>query len=210
MAKLETRTRVIYTTNKDYSRDHYTILGIDPGSTTLGIAILYLAKDTLVITRTEAFTLDATRLSDFKLLDDRYPDRERRLIALGKSINKVLDSYQPCLVGIEAPFFNRRKPSAYAVLVETLYRLRLSLYQYDLNLPILEIDPPTAKRAIGVRRLKAKERRRLKLTTKDLVREALEPIKALNVSTELDLLDEHSLDAIAVAYSAYKHLLASL
>ena len=186
------------------------LLGIDPGSSTLGVAILELDSITFSIVATTAYTIEATKLELFNTLDLRLPERERRLRAISKAISLCLEDYKPLTLAIESPFFNSRKPSAYAVLIETMYVLKQTARAYDLNLPIIEVDPPTAKKAIGVRRLKAKERRRLKLTTKDLVREALLPLTALKLTSDIDSLDEHSLDAIAVAYSSYKQILARL
>ena len=186
------------------------LLGIDPGSSTLGVAILEINSITFSIVATTAYTIEATKLELFNTLDLRLPERERRLRAISKAISLCLEDYKPLTLAIESPFFNSRKPSAYAVLIETMYVLKQTARAYDLNLPIIEVDPPTAKKAIGVRRLKAKERRRLKLTTKDLVREALIPLTALKLTSDIDSLDEHSLDAIAVAYSSYKQILARL
>ena len=186
------------------------LLGIDPGSSTLGVAILEINSITFSIVATTAYTIEATKLELFNTLDLRLPERERRLRAISKAISLYLEDYKPLTLAIESPFFNSRKPSAYAVLIETMYVLKQTARAYDLNLPIIEVDPPTAKKAIGVRRLKAKERRRLKLTTKDLVREALLPLTALKLTSDIDSLDEHSLDAIAVAYSSYKQILARL
>ena len=186
------------------------LLGIDPGSSTLGVAILEINSITFSLVATTAYTIEATKLELFDRLDLRLPERERRLRAISKAISLCLEDYKPLTLAIESPFFNSRKPSAYAVLIETMYVLKQTARAYDLNLPIIEVDPPTAKKAIGVRRLKAKERRRLKLTTKDLVREALLPLTALKLTSDINSLDEHSLDAIAVAYSSYKQLLARL
>ena len=186
------------------------LLGIDPGSSTLGVAILEINSITFSLVATTAYTIEATKLELFDMLDLRLPERERRLRAISKAISLCLEDYKPLTLAIESPFFNSRKPSAYAVLIETMYVLKQTARAYDLNLPIIEVDPPTAKKAIGVRRLKAKERRRLKLTTKDLVREALLPLTALKLTSDIDSLDEHSLDAIAVAYSSYKQILARL
>lgn len=186
------------------------LLGIDPGSSTLGVAILEINSITFSIVATTAYTIEATKLELFNTLDLRLPERERRLRAISKAISLCLEDYKPLTLAIESPFFNSRKPSAYDVLIETIYVLKQTARAYDLNLPIIEVDPPTAKKAIGVRRLKAKERRRLKLTTKDLVREALLPLTALKLTSDIDSLDEHSLDAIAVAYSSYKQILARL
>ena len=186
------------------------LLGIDPGSSSLGLAILELDSTTFSIVTTTAYTIEATKLELFNTLDLRLPERERRLRAISKAVSLCLEDYKPLTLAIESPFFNSRKPSAYAVLIETMYVLKQTARAYDLNLPIIEVDPPTAKKAIGVRRLKAKERRRLKLTTKDLVREALLPLTALKLTESIDSLDEHSLDAIAVVYSSYKQLLARL
>lgn len=186
------------------------LLGIDPGSSSLGLAILELDSTTFSIVATTAYTIEATKLELFNTLDLRLPERERRLRAISKAVGLCLEAYRPLTLAIESPFFNSRKPSAYAVLIETMYVLKQTARAYDLNLPIIEVDPPTAKKAIGVRRLKAKERRRLKLTTKDLVREALLPLTALKLTESIDSLDEHSLDAIAVVYSSYKQILARL
>ena len=96
------------------------LLGIDPGSSTLGVAILEINSITFSIVATTAYTIEATKLELFNTLDLRLPERERRLRAISKAISLCLEDYKPLTLAIESPFFNSRKPSAYAVLIETM------------------------------------------------------------------------------------------
>ena len=49
------------------------LLGIDPGSSTLGVAILEINSITFSIVATTAYTIEATKLELFNTLDLRLP-----------------------------------------------------------------------------------------------------------------------------------------
>ena len=174
-----------------------TIVGIDPGSTNLGVGVLVIDLDTYQIVSTKAYTIHADKSDLFKEVAETHSDKFRRLKALEEHLLDAFNCYLPFLVASEAPFYNRFRPNAYGVLVEVISVIQNALWRYSEKIPLVTIDPPTVKKGIGA----------LKQKGKDPMREAMSKMTNLNIEQPLDDLDEHSIDAIAVAYSAYKQYL---
>lgn len=176
------------------------IIGLDPGSTTTGVGILYLNPNTLVIEKTTAFTIQADQLKHADWMSEHHADRFRRLVSLRQELTELFRRLQPIEVGCESPFYNRFRPNAYGVLVETLMFIRQAVWDYDEKIALTTIDPPNVKKAIGA----------AGNAKKDGMTEALSQMTALHLDTDVHLLDEHSVDAVAVAFGTYKELLRRL
>ncbi len=99
------------------------------------------------------------------------------------------------IVASESPFFNTRRPNAFAALLEVLTMIRDSVIEYNPYQPLIGIDPPTVKKAVGAPGN----------ADKTGVLSALFGISnSLKLDKKyIDQLDEHSVDAVAVAYCAY-------
>lgn len=174
-------------------------MGIDPGSTTLGVTIIEYDVITLEITKTYSHTLNAGRIplneNDVALNNERYA----RIFLLANILYELFREYGPNFVVSESPFLKRRFPLAFAVLTEVVFAIRMALHRYDPTIKLELVDPPTAKKAVGAIITKGKEQ-------KNPVRDAL--IKLLpdlnydptHYEQEFLCLDEHSIDSIAIAY----------
>lgn len=178
---------------------HYRILGIDPGTETLGVAILDLDIHTGEIVRSIAHTLVASHSPYFnRELANVHGHKAARLEAHKLNLFHLFKTAQPSLIASEAPFYNRFRPNAYAPLVETMMVIRDALRQYDWHKHLMVLDPPRVKKAVGAKG-NAK---------KDEVQAAL--LKHLKVirmdKTTFMKLDEHSVDALCVAYAHYQFL----
>lgn len=177
------------------ARDNISVIGIDPGSHTLGIAIVSFNLTDRSLSVVSAHTVDADKLLTFYPQDivDIHGERRSRLIALQSYLLDYFTSANPDIIVSESPFMGMRV-SAFETLTECCAALREAVYQYKQNKPLVMVSPTEAKKAVGVKG---------KGTTKEDVRAgvlAIPNLRFLNGIT-INALDEHAVDAIAVAYS---------
>jgi Holliday junction resolvasome RuvABC endonuclease subunit len=168
-------------------------MGIDPGTTTLGIS--HVTLDTSL--KTPRFTIQAAQTlkaknqhKDYLGLAFHHGELYARLQQLKDQLVPHLVEINPHIVVCESPFMGKFAQS-FAALVECLMVVRQAVVAYDLHLPIVLVDPTTAKKSVGV-----KIQRKMH---KDHVTQALRKRKDLTWKVALNDLDEHSVDATAVA-----------
>lgn len=182
------------------------IAGIDPGTETLGFGALKVNVVTLEIIESTAFTFVGSKLAGKDTwYGGVHGSRADRIAAHEDNLVDILHYYSPNLVASESPFFNRAFPQAYGALTETVDAIRNALWRYDSWLSLFMIDPPTVKKAVGAasptKGMTPKEK-------KELVKWAVMALPDLNYNgpTNIADLDEHSIDALAVAYCRLKIL----
>lgn len=175
------------------------IVGIDPGSENLGFATIEFDFATYEIVATKAITYVGSKLmSKNTWLTEHHGERVGRIACLKEIVIERLQELDPILVVCESPFYNPRRPGAYGVLVEVMLALKEATREYDPWRVLNMIDPPTVKKSVGAKGNAGKE---------DVLQAVLN-LPGLNYQGNVPLsdLDEHSIDAIAVAYSKYKEL----
>lgn len=173
------------------------IVGIDPGSDTLGISVLEFDIPTMTIVRTTARTIRASKLiKKNTLMADLHGERQLRVEILENEIFETLQEHMPISIAVESPFFSSRMPSAFGVLIEVMIAIKRAVYKYNSWRVVFLIDPPSVKKAIGASGG----------ADKDKVKACILLVPDLNYQgeTPLELLDEHSIDALAVAYGRFK------
>lgn len=192
----------MFALDQDLDQAICRIIGIDPGSTTLGFSVLEYDARTLKIIRTYAYTFNAGKMK-LNLLDiESHSERYARIYELMEAIYGGFVDLQPNFVICESPFMAMRRPQAYGALVEVVFAIRSALRKYDPIMSLDLIDPPSAKNAVGAAGNAKKEQ----------VFAALKKILGeIHFDEELsgcsfDDLDEHSIDGIAIAYSRWKKL----
>ena len=175
------------------------IVGIDPGSEMLGVSVFEFDIRTMAIVRCTAKTLQGSKLMRKHTLDiDLHGERQARVKALKEALIEILLEYEPIQIAVESPFFSARRPSAYGVLMEVLIAVKEAVYFYNSWRVVYLIDPPTVKKAVGAPGN----------ADKDKVKAAIMLLLDLHYEgeTPLELLDEHSLDSLAVGYCRIKEL----
>lgn len=183
------------------------LVGVDPGSDTLGFAVLRFNIETLAIVSVEARTLKGAKAAKGSWVSEVHGDRLGRIESHRETLFHLFQQIQPIDVASESPFFNRLHPGAYGPLMETIAAIRYALMAHDAWKDLRMIDPPTVKNAVGVKGNKGGKE------GKALMYEAVMRLApSLNYCGPLPIqyLDEHSIDAIAVAYSRYRTLLEEL
>lgn len=174
--------------------EHIRSIAIDPGLNNTGIAVFDIQVEPFKLLLIQAETLKADRLVDDSGLDDEdFIERHHKRYKLCNAFRKILEYHQPNIVVSESPFFDRRKPSSFAVLTEVITSLFDTVVEYSPLVRFSLVEPLLVKKTLGVAGQKGK----------DVVREAMakqtEILKVL--SDPLEQLDEHSIDAIGVGYT---------
>jgi Holliday junction resolvasome RuvABC endonuclease subunit len=180
-----------------------TIVGLDPGSFNLGVAVLQFDLVTYEIVSTQAWTLDGVKLArQFPWITQMYGDLEGRIYAMADALSRTLAYFQPLLVASEAPFISKKFPQAGLVLTRVVAAIRRCVMQFDFWKTLDIVDPPTVKMMVGAPGNAPKE----------VIKEKVLLLPGLNYigTVPLDQLDEHSIDALAVAYGRYRKLLEDL
>lgn len=182
------------------------IAGIDPGSNTLGVSIIDVEIDaphraTIIDART---FVGAQMLGPYRELAEVYGDRFARLRALEFSLLDYFHEMMPHSIISESPYMSRFA-ATYAALTECMTSIRRAVAGYNSRLPLITIDPASVKVGVKVSG---------KSGDKELMRQAVlgltdpsHPANAHGLRLEnpyqlpLHLLDEHSIDSLAVAFS---------
>lgn len=178
------------------------IVGIDPGSFNMGVAVILFNIETLEIVSTQAWTLSGVKLGrEERWTTELHGELEGRIAGMGNTLLEILRHFQPLLVASEAPFISKKFPQAGLVLTRVVSAIRLAVMQYDVWKSLDIIDPPSVKNAVGAAGNAPKE------VMKEKVLQL--PINYIG-KTPLQELDEHSIDAIAVAYGRLMKWLGDL
>jgi Holliday junction resolvasome RuvABC endonuclease subunit len=184
-----------------------TLCGIDPGTNTLGVAFIAFDVVTLQIVHSQAFTLKGEKLGRNSWITEAHGDKLGRITALKEELVKLFHYVQPMEFASEAPFYNRLHPGAYGPLVEVISAVTQAVMQYDVWKILHMIDPSTVKKAVGI------VGKIPKGEAKTYMRRHVVPLAGtLRYAGHIPIerLDEHSIDALAVAYCHYGRLLERL
>ena len=172
----------------------YKVIGIDPGLNNTGIAIFNIETIHNTIVSIEAFTIITDKLYNNTTLDEElYSERMVKLYKLKSNIIDIIKHFKPQTVVCESPFYNRFRPMAYGALLETISIIHSAIIEVDPYILFRTIEPLLIKKIIGAGSTKGKPDVKLAIQKTPLITNVL-----LN---DIDTLDEHSLDSIAVAYS---------
>lgn len=171
----------------------FRVVGIDPGTDTIGFSILdlYLSSGRIVVASSETIALSKL-LSNWRNEETIHGARTARLMALEERLFIYFETNQIHAVCAESPFL-RKFPQTFAALTECMSYIRRAVMAFDRYMPLDVVDPPTAKKAVGMLIKKG--------ATKEDVKNAIRKL-GLEFADGVDFeaLDEHSVDSIAVAY----------
>ena len=183
----------------DYRSADLCILGLDPSTVRVGLSVLHFDNETLELTKLKAYTLRAEHLfdQDSELVGFRG-NRNSRLLGLSRQIGLEIKEAEPFMVVHEAAYFDRRKPTAFEALSQSIAYITQAVVNVSERIQILPIEASIAKKAVGVTG-KGKEAVEEALLRKKDILEIWKNSNRISISE----LDEHSRDAIAMAYSGY-------
>ena len=188
---------------REWLRPFFILLGIDPGTNTLGVAQLKIDCGTLEITGTRAETFFASKLPGYRNhVSETHGDMQARVRAHRENLATLFDVSRPSFVAAESSFYKRSRPNAYQGLLYSVSNVREALWGYDPTMSLILVEPSVAKNAVGAGGRADKDEVQKKiLKMRDFLH--FEPNEH---QSDLADLDEHSNDAIAIAYAAYLDL----
>jgi len=177
-------------------------MGIDPGTATMGIGCLESDCESDKLTVAQAFTAIAKDNDPtYSTIAYYHGSRTGRLMNLSDQLLNVITEYKPHAVVVENNYL-RASVEAFRALVESVCMVRNTLYQYDSTMPLYTVDPSTVKKLAGVKgKIKGDDK-------KTAVLEALRARDDLIWQVDINAMDEHSVDATAIALYFMKRLLA--
>lgn len=172
-----------------------SVVGIDPGTEMLGVAAIYFNLTTFQILKINATTFRGSKLPGSEWTSIIHSDRVMRLQSHRANLINLLNEINPIAISVESPFYTSRMPSAFGALTEVVAMIRSAVLEYDVWRRIYLVDPPNVKKALGAKGNADKLE----------VKQALVNMPELSnvIVGGLDSLDEHSIDAIAVALHLY-------
>lgn len=171
----------------------YRIVSIDPGTDTLGTAVLDIDLDQRQVAVAEVYTFHGSRLQRlFPLVVSVHGERMARLMAHEENLLSFFNYARPHGIVSESPYMGRF-PSAFAALTECVSAIRRAVHRYDPLMPLHVVDPSTVKKNVGVKGTSG---------DKSAMARAIANLPDLKNPSQIPFaeLDEHSVDAIAVGY----------
>lgn len=172
-----------------------TIVGVDPGTDTLGTAIISIDPRTFSILSSQSRTFMAGRQMTGNWRTEYEGEKLARLRFLKESLYHLFNTVQPMCVVAESNFISLRRPMAYGALVEAVACVREALYDWHPGKVLHMVEPNVAKASVGATNFRDKQ----------AVLNALLTLP-INYVGDLAGIDEHSSDALAIAYSKYIEL----
>lgn len=181
------------------STEPFRIAGFDPGAN-LGLTYLENALDgsNPIVRRVETEKLNPAEFG-YREIADVHGPRTVRLMIMYDRVTQFLRTVRPHAVVVEGNYLGRFA-NAFGSLVECVYTIRSAVYAYDPFMKLYIVDPTTVKTGIGMKKIRG--------TDKEDVRKALKALKTLDWDgINIDDLDEHAIDSVAIAYYYSSELL---
>lgn len=177
--------------------NNYNILSIDPGLNNTGISIYNCSGHVNNVNTISAFSLNTDKVDDPKYVDEFWhTERMLKICRMKQALQNILIQVNPCLVICESPFFNRLMPSAYQALVQVISGFQQATIEYNQNIPFYFIEPLLVKKKIGAGFTSGKVSVKEMVGSNDFIMSRL--------VSNINYLDEHAIDAIAIAYGYIK------
>ena len=175
------------------------ILGIDPGSNNVGFCLMYVNLPSGTIEHTVAWSVNLQK-TDFYSFENALSigDKVERINALHLYMLDILNQYNPCFLVSEQPFSNKKYPGTGLVLAEVFSAIKVAISRYNPCKQLHILPPKSAKKQMGDANA---DKHKMRL----LVGSILGHIN-LSRDTGFERLDEHAIDAIAMAYTRYKSM----
>lgn len=179
------------------------LLSIDPGSVNLGIAILdiHLPYGQVYLRHAHTFHIETHVKNKWSNYEFIFGVNAAKIKAIEDIVCGMAIAWEVHDAVSESPYMGRF-PRAFEVLTQCMSAIRLGLSCHYGDRPIFTFDPATVKKAVGV-----------KGTSSDKLAVALALQRLPNLvlgEWNINYLDEHSTDAIAVGYTYVKNVIGGI
>lgn len=168
------------------------LIGIDPGSTSLGVSVFEREIDTNKIALLWASTMKGNPfIRQYENMAELNGKRFAKMYGYKCTLLNFFSNWQPNDIVCEGSYM-KEFPAAYAALTEIVLTIRLAALEYRSDMAVSIIDPATIKKNIGVKGNSG---------DKDLIKKKVKELKINFYQPQsFESLDEHALDAIAIGY----------
>lgn len=174
----------------------FIYMSIDPGTSMLGTTINAITLDdqwvVLHTTTTNVKALVQHYFSAHQL--DLHGERFFKSRLCGQVIFKFAEHWNVNRIISESPYMGKFA-QAFSALTECLSSIRNAAYENSHEYPLETIDPATIKNHVGVKGNSG---------DKEKMREAVRALVGRYI--DVDTLDEHAIDSIAVGYTWYRSM----
>lgn len=184
--------------------DSVLLVAFDPGSTTLGVARLYLKPDDLSVVQIHTQTVNFSSLLNNDAVDNeriivRHGEKFARIRLIRSSIERFLKLHEPEGAVLENPFFHNLQPTAFEPLIECKMALSDALFAYDPDLKMMVVSPSEGKLAVGAAAGEKDKAVMLRTTLNH-------PTVSSCLATDHADVDQHGADAIAAGLACIAYL----
>lgn len=168
------------------------LLSADPGVANFGLAVIdptshFKVVEHHLVKNTRKFT------DEEKAIELIYGSRTVKVLSILNKINELLDRYdQIKTVVVEAPFYSALTPLAYGSLLEVIVSIKYKIV-LERKLEFRMIEPLLVKKLFTANSMAKKEAMRQFLIKK-------KEEGHIDLSSDVDTLSEHEIDAIAVGF----------
>lgn len=173
----------------------YRIMGIDNGSSLLGMVIvdLDLKRDHYHVIHKDTFVAEKL-ISNHRGSIITHSACWARQLTLRDELTTALRFYNPHAVAVETPFFMPKRVQSFKTLTEMMVMIRLAVEEHNPTSDIYGVTPGEAKRAVQPVNFTMK---------KAVIKDCVLALGNVTYSDDIrkDDLTEHEYDAIAVAVS---------
>lgn len=187
----------------------FTLLSIDPGSGNLGTAIhrVDVQSKTIHTMVTKTYNAHRNRYfnSHYDYVEERFDAIHARIKAHQDVLERLIKYHGVDVIVCESAWAGKNI-SAFNALVQCIVMLQHMLENYP-QIRFTLITPNEAKYAIGMTKIKGQGKEGVIKALRALLKQT--PTSPLTLDNEIDLeaLDEHEVDAIAIGYGFFKQCL---
>lgn len=167
------------------------VIAIDPSTSRMGMSIIDVNLEVADLFKLRwVETIHGDKMEHFS--STNYDDDgavQSRILGLSKSYRQLLEFFNPTVAACEDNFLGA-SPDTFKRLIEAVSLLRTETESYGNGLYMVNVPPRAAKETVGAN---------FKGTQKEDVTKGIKKYKNLDLcGHDLDVLDEHSIDAIAI------------
>ena len=173
---------------------NFNIITIDPGINHLGLSVCEIDFQNKEVIKTFSTTLHVKEKNLNKRNIELYGLRQCKIDYLNEILIKYIEKYKPITVVVESP--------AFLPLIELLYQIRMTIREFE-NINYVSYEPSLIKKTVGASAIcKKDEVKKYVLINKDFFK--------LEKEINIEDLDEHAIDSLAILYTHFQKVIKNL
>jgi len=171
--------------------DTIRIIGIDPGTTTVGVAIVDVTLEYKIV-NIETILIDAKYVN----VNNNYTSLYNRLSYIENRIYEIIQTYRPHMVSHENAFLFHMRPGAYGPLSQSILAITNGIYKANPYMYIQGFAPKYIKKIFSDKGT----------SDKDGMLSYMRGINEITDLINIERISEHEIDAIAIVFTMIDHV----